>query len=217
MTDTSHKPVRQGQAAKRAAILTAARELFVQAGVERTSMDAVAARAAVSKRTVYDYYGDKRRLLLGVVEDAGEAALRMHRQLVDQYLSDRAAFEDVTELERALVALAADLGTSQLVDASYAAAVKLIAENEILLPELEDHPLDEAHSQVLAERFAHLANIGVLDIQDSRLAADHFHALTTLRVLNEPLGRRADPERVRRIMTDGAHAFVRAYGGDRRR
>lgn len=182
------------------------------------SMDAVAARAAVSKRTVYDYYGDKRRLLLGVVEDAAETALRTHRQLVDQYLSDPAAFDEVAEPERALVALAADLGSSQLVDANYAAAVKLIAENESLLPELEDHPLDEAHSQVLAERFAHLASIGVLDIQDSRLAADHFHALTTLRVLNEPLRRRADPELVRRIMTDGAHAFVRAYTscGDQR-
>ena len=76
------KPLREGQAHKRAAILTAARSLFVESGVERTSMDAVAARAGVSKRTVYDYYGDKHRLLLGVIEDAGESALTTLRESV---------------------------------------------------------------------------------------------------------------------------------------
>ncbi|MBB2913120.1 TetR/AcrR family transcriptional repressor of mexJK operon [Streptosporangium becharense] len=211
MTEATQKPVRQGQAHKRAAILAAARELFVQAGVERTSMDAVAARAEVSKRTVYDYYGDKRRLLLGVIEDAGEAALGTLRRLVEQHLSDAVAVIDAAELERVMTDFAADLGSSLLVSSDYAAAVKLIAENEPLLPELEDHPLDEAHTQALAERFEHLASIGLLDVDDPRLAADHFHALTTLRVLNEPLRRRAEAEHVRRIMTDGAHAFMRAY------
>jgi TetR/AcrR family transcriptional repressor of mexJK operon len=212
MTEATQKPVRQGQAHKRAAILTAARELFVQTGVERTSMDAIAARAEVSKRTVYDYYGDKRRLLLGVIEDAGEAALGALRDLVEQHLSDAVALEPAVELERAVTDFATDLGGSLIVSSNYAAAVKLIAENESLLPELESHPLDEAHTQALAERFAHFASIGLLDVDDPTLAADHFHALTTLRVLNEPLSRRADAERIRRVMTDGAHAFMRAYG-----
>lgn len=185
MTEATQKPVRQGQAHKRAAILAAARELFVQAGVGRTSMDAIAARAEVSKRTVYDYYGDKRRLLLGVIEDAGEAALDTLRRLIEQHPSDAVAVIDAAELERVVTDFAADLGSSLLVSSNYAAAIKLIAENEPLLPELEDHPLDEA--------------------------ADHFHALTTLRVLNEPLRRRAEAEHVRQIMTDGAHAFMRAY------
>lgn len=48
------------------AILQAARELFVSDAVERTTLDAVALRAKVSKRTVYDYYGDKRNLVLAV-------------------------------------------------------------------------------------------------------------------------------------------------------
>ncbi|MFV0253948.1 MAG: TetR/AcrR family transcriptional regulator [Beutenbergiaceae bacterium] len=211
MTEAAQKPVRQGQAHKRAAILAAARELFVQAGVERTSMDAIAARAEVSKRTVYDYYGDKQRLLLGVIEDAGEAALDTLRQLIELHLSDAVAVNDATELEQVVTNFAADLGGTLIVSSNYAAAVKLIAENETLLPELEDHPLDEAHTQALAGRFAHFASIGLLDVSDPRLAADHFHALTTLRVLNEPLRRRADAQHVQRIMTDGARAFIRAY------
>lgn len=211
MGDNIEKPVRQGQAYKRAAILTAARELLAQAGVERTSMDAIAARADVSKRTVYDYYGDKRRLLLAVIEDAGEKALATLQRLVEQHLSDDAVDRVRGGLDRALTVFAAELGRSQLESPHYAAAVKLIAENEPLLPELEDHPLDQGHVEVLAERFASFARFGLLDVDDPRLAADHFSALTTLRVLNEPLRRRGDLQHVQHVMTDGARAFMRAY------
>ncbi len=211
MAESTQKPVRTGQSHKRAVILAAARELFVQAGVERTSMDAVAARAGVSKRTVYDYYGDKRRLLLDVIEDAGEASLANLRRLVRRHLSDAAHIQATVALERAMTDFAADLGGSLLASPNYLAAVKLIAENESLLPELEDHPLDEAHAQVLAERIEHFAGIGLLDAAAPRLAAAHFQALTTLRVLNEPTRRRVDAEHVQRIMSDGARAFMRAY------
>ncbi|MBB1053997.1 TetR/AcrR family transcriptional regulator [Dietzia sp. B44] len=215
MGEATPKPVRRGQEHKRAAILLAARDLFVQSGVERTSMDAIAERAAVSKRTVYDYYGDKRRLLLGVIEDAGETALGTLRALIDTHLSDRLSPEEVADLEHAVTGFAIDLGRSQLISSHYAAAVTLIAENETLLPELDDHPLGDAHTRALAERLAHFADLGLLDADDPELAAEHFHALTTLRVLNEPLRRRADAERVQRIMTDGAHAFMRAYAARR--
>jgi len=47
---------------KRAAILEAAQELFTGQGFEHTSMDAVAARAGVSKLTVYSHFGDKASL-----------------------------------------------------------------------------------------------------------------------------------------------------------
>lgn len=209
MTTATDRPVRAGQAHKRAAILAAARELFVGSGVERTSMDAVAALAGVSKRTVYDYYGDKRHLLLGVIEEAGEGALATLRRLVGQHLGDDV--RDPGALERAFTGLAADLGATLLMSSDYVAAVRLIVENEPLLPELDDHPLDEAHSQVLTERVAHLAHAGLLDAEDPALAAAHFQALTTLRVLNEPTPRRADAAHVHRIMTDGARAFLRAY------
>lgn len=175
-------------------------------------MDAIAAQAEVSKRTVYDYYGDKRRLLLGVIEDAGEAALGTLRQLVEQYLSDEVASERAKGIEGAVAEFAAALGSSLLVSSTYAAAVKLIAENESLLPELEDHPLDKAQTHVLAERIAYFARHDLLEVEDPTLAAEHFQALTALRVLNAPLRRRAEPEHVRRIMVDGAQAFMRAYG-----
>lgn len=212
MPDAQPKSVlREGQAHKRSAILTAARELFVRDGVERTSMDAVAARAGVSKRTVYDYYGDKRRLLLGVVEQAGQAALVTLRRLIERHLPGALADGDRAATQGAIIAFSLDLGRSQLAASDYAAAVRLITENEAQLPELDDHPLEAEHNRALAERLELLAGAGLIDAPDPSLAADHFHALTTLRVLNEPGRRRADLERVDRIMTDGARAFLRAY------
>lgn len=212
MSEPTSKRVREGQAHKRAAILATARELFVDTGVERISMDAVAVGAEVSKRTVYDYYGDKRRLLLAVIEDSGESALATLRRTIDTHLRDSIAIDAAAELEVALTDFAVDLGGSLMASSDYAAAVQLIAANHAILPELDEHPLDEAHAQALTERLGHFVRRGLLDTDDPRLAADHFNALTTLRVLNEHGAKRADRERVRRIMIDGVHAFMRAYG-----
>jgi TetR/AcrR family transcriptional repressor of mexJK operon len=52
---------------KRAAILEAAREAFFANGFVGTSMDQVAARAAVSKQTVYKHFRDKDTLFREVV------------------------------------------------------------------------------------------------------------------------------------------------------
>ncbi len=54
-------------ARKRAAILGAAHGLFLQKGYAGTSMDDVAARAAVSKQTVYKHFDDKQRLFVEVI------------------------------------------------------------------------------------------------------------------------------------------------------
>ena len=210
-TQLPRKTVREGQSHKRELILAAARDLFVQSGVDRTSMDAVAARASVSKRTVYDYYGDKHGLLLGVVENAGESALSTLREATAQHLSDELPIGTAQELERALSQFAEALGASLMTSSNYVAAVKLIAENAAMLPELENHPLDVAHAEAISERMEHFAGLGLLDVEDPRLAAEHFSVLTTLRILNEPAGRRGDPELVRRIMMDGVQVFMRAY------
>ena len=51
-------------------IITAARRQFLAKGYAATSVDAIAAEAKVTKRTVYGYFPDKRSLLLGVVDAA---------------------------------------------------------------------------------------------------------------------------------------------------
>jgi TetR/AcrR family transcriptional repressor of mexJK operon len=211
-TETTVKPVREGLAHKRAAILAAARALFVAQGVERTSMDAVAAEAGVSKRTVYDYYGDKHGLLMAVIVDAGESLLVTLRRAIDDHLADDAGIEDVTALERALTDFACELGTSMLASSDYTATVRLITENAAVLTELHTHPLNVAPEEAVAERLAHFASRGLLETDDPRLAADHFNALTTLLAFSGHHAEAADDKQIRKVMTDGVHAFMRAYG-----
>lgn len=54
--------------AKRAAILEAAKQLFLSGGFSGTSMDAVAKKAGVSKLTVYSHFSDKETLFSSAVE-----------------------------------------------------------------------------------------------------------------------------------------------------
>jgi len=53
---------------RRAQILDAAAEIFLDKGFDQTAMDAVAARAGVSKATVYAHYRDKTGLFEAVIE-----------------------------------------------------------------------------------------------------------------------------------------------------
>ncbi|HAS8511956.1 TPA: TetR/AcrR family transcriptional regulator [Vibrio vulnificus] len=49
---------------KREAILTAAKQAFLEFGVQNTSMDKLAALAGVSKRTVYNHFSSKEALVM---------------------------------------------------------------------------------------------------------------------------------------------------------
>ena len=62
-----HGPGRPKDMEKRAAILEAAKALFIRNAFAGTSMDAVAAEAGVSKLTVYSHFGDKDNLFREVI------------------------------------------------------------------------------------------------------------------------------------------------------
>jgi TetR/AcrR family transcriptional regulator of autoinduction and epiphytic fitness len=59
----------RGQQRKRVAILKAAREEFLTSGFESSGVDAIAARAGVSKQTLYNHFGSKEALFSQVVDD----------------------------------------------------------------------------------------------------------------------------------------------------
>lgn len=54
---------------RRAAVVTAARDLFLAQGVEATSVDAIARRAGVAKGTVYLSFPTKQRLVRAIEEE----------------------------------------------------------------------------------------------------------------------------------------------------
>lgn len=68
-------PGRPKDPAKRAAILEAARTLFIQHGFDGVSMDQIAAGAGVSKLTVYSHFGDKENLFSAAVASYCEQQL----------------------------------------------------------------------------------------------------------------------------------------------
>ena len=53
---------------KRAQIIEAATKLFMKSGYGAVSMDAIAARANVSKRTVYGHFADKATLFIAIMD-----------------------------------------------------------------------------------------------------------------------------------------------------
>ncbi|OLF16613.1 TetR/AcrR family transcriptional regulator [Actinophytocola xanthii] len=204
------KVLRAGSAPKRAAILTAARELFLSVGFDRSSVDAVAARAGVSKRTVYDYFGDKQTLLQAVVDTAGRATMATIERTLDETL---AGVTEPAELEDALVTFAMRISTEMLGSAEYATLARLaLADSRPRGAQVDSQLITNAPEEAVAARFAALGRAGLLEVPDPRLAADHFVALTFGVALNR-LGA-ADltrDERVHPLVVEGARVFLRAY------
>ena len=66
MGDVPHFDHRRSPA-KHRAIMAAAASVFVREGFDRTSVDAVAAEARVSKRTIYNHFHDKESLFISVI------------------------------------------------------------------------------------------------------------------------------------------------------
>jgi TetR/AcrR family transcriptional repressor of mexJK operon len=80
------------------AIAQAALRLFLRDGYERTSVDAIAAEAGVSKRTIYNRYTDKENLFRSVLQDMFTEMMAVFRRIADAQLTD------VTDVEASLTA-----------------------------------------------------------------------------------------------------------------
>lgn len=70
-TTTSHQRLTDR---KRLAIIGAATEEFLAAGFDATSMDRIAARASVSKRTVYNHFPSKEALFAAILRQLWDAS-----------------------------------------------------------------------------------------------------------------------------------------------
>ncbi|GAA4662381.1 TetR/AcrR family transcriptional regulator [Arthrobacter cryoconiti] len=206
------KGLREGSPLKRRAILDAARVLFVAEGFERTSVDAVALRANVSKRTVYDYYGGKSTLLVRVVEEVGQALMDSIHLAIRAHLGDEASLTGSRELEAALIAFALQVASSTIESSDYAAFVKLVSTEGSHLTEMSGHSLADAPENAIAERLAYFAREGLLEVTNANRAADHFVALSFALVINNGgvFGKPSVPDTTETI-TEGVRAFFRAY------
>jgi TetR/AcrR family transcriptional regulator of autoinduction and epiphytic fitness len=105
---------------KRLAVIRAAIEEFLAAGFDATSMDRIAARANVSKRTVYNHFPSKEALFAEILRQlwdashSGEplvyrAALPLREQLIELLMRKLRLLNDEAFLSLARVAIAAGI------------------------------------------------------------------------------------------------------------
>jgi TetR/AcrR family transcriptional repressor of mexJK operon len=202
------RPLRHGSPDKRAAITQAALDVFLRDGYARTSVDTIATEAGVSKRTIYDYYGDKRRLFLSVIEETSAAQTEAFQKMLDRSLGES------DDLEAALLAFGREFATAVARSPQRSAVMRLLVAEAAHFPELTRNwrPVGPAQ-QALAARLHSLARQHRLHIADPLEAAEHFGALVTGAVNNRSLFGTVDLDdtEIDRLVTSGVRAFLRAY------
>lgn len=199
-----------GSEVKRSSIAQAALRLFLRDGFARTSVDAIAEEAGVSKRTIYNHYGDKERLFLSVVSETYDAMITVMVELMDWYLSD----VPDEAVEASIIAFACEAALLAARSSERSAIIRLMMSEATHFPELREVQIrPRGVTAAIAERLARLAARGLLDVPEPEDAANHLFALTMGQMNNRTLFGAlplSDAE-IRRMASSGARAFLRAY------
>ncbi|NUR25536.1 MAG: TetR/AcrR family transcriptional regulator [Catenulispora sp.] len=180
MTET---PDQTRTARKRQAILQAATTLFLRDGYAATSMDQVAAAAAVSKQTVYKQFADKQSLFRAIVTGTVE-------EVSDPVAHQVADLSRSTDPEADLHALARAL-LDQVIQPQVTQLRRLVIAEAGRFPELGRLFYERGPGrtvEALATAFGALADRGVLHLDDARdahAAAEHFNWLVISTPMNQ--------------------------------
>jgi len=192
--------------AKHAAILETAGKLFLEQGYERTTVEAIAAAAGVSKLTVYSHFGDKTGLFRTLVTNK----CRSYFEHTDyDSLRDLPVDQALTRIARSFMGL--------MLNPDVVALHRLLMASAAHNPELTEmfygtgpEPTITGVADVLRE----LDKAGTLRIEDPWRAADHLLSMLRgdvhLRALLN-LRDQADEARVEAHITDCVAVFLRAY------
>ncbi|MGE0214646.1 TetR/AcrR family transcriptional regulator [Mycolicibacterium sp.] len=189
---------------KRNAILDAAQELFVADGYELTSVDAIAARADVSKRTVYDHFGDKEGIHAAVVDRVASRLLGTVRLALEEELGPGC------DPKVGLLSFARRVATETFPSSDYVEFRHLAARGTAR--RRVPGSTRNAPKELFTERITAFAEAGILRTANPRRAAEHYIALTFLLALDT-----LDPttsggwDAIDAILVDGVAAFLRAY------
>jgi TetR/AcrR family transcriptional regulator, mexJK operon transcriptional repressor len=179
---TEAMPVLGRSARKRHAILSAGRALFLSNGYQGTSVDQIAASAAVSKQTVYKHFGDKHELLLAIVNNALDSTVTPFLERID-------ALAETADLESELTALAADYLRAVLQE-PVVQLRRLVVGEANRVPALAQLYYEQAPARMLTaftECFSRLHDRGLLHVHEPALAAEHFAFLIVGRCIDQAL------------------------------
>jgi TetR/AcrR family transcriptional regulator, mexJK operon transcriptional repressor len=157
---------------KRQAIMEAATQLFLENGYTGTSMDQIAARAMVSKLTVYKNFADKQQLFATMTMTVAQA--------VDALVDDiTGTLDNAQDLETDLRDLARRYVTA-VIQPDVLRMRRLVIAEAPRFPELARSYYERAPERALktlATGFQRLTERGLLRIDEPLDAAHHFASL----------------------------------------
>jgi TetR/AcrR family transcriptional regulator, mexJK operon transcriptional repressor len=200
-------------ARSRQAIIQAASEVFLRHGYLGATTDEVAARASVSKQTVYKQFGDKQHLFAEVILDT-------ITQVVGG-LSDAVAnsLEDAQDVRKALRDLAEGY-LRGLLQPDVLRLRRLVIAEADRFPEVGRAWFDQGFGSALGtlgHSMQRLADRGLLhDLGDPTLAAYQFAGLVMYQPMNQAMfaGTDALPpgDKLAQIADAAVDVFLAAYG-----
>lgn len=115
---------------RRASIIQAAYDSFIELGFGRTTTAAVAARAKISKRSIYQFFGNQTELFAAVVEEHRHVILDLPRPVGE----DRPILDALTDIFRL------DIGDKA--EREREAILRLITRESAQFPDLSDYLYD---------------------------------------------------------------------------
>jgi len=197
---------------KRRAILQAATEVFLRNGYLGASMDEVAARAAVSKQTVYKQFEDKEHLFAEII-------LGTTAQVVDGFARAANALDQATDAPQALRALARRF-VDNLTQPDLLRLRRLVLSEADRFPDLAGAWFERGFHRslvLLGESMQRLADRGTLrDLPNPTLAAYQFAGLVMYKPMNQVMfaGTHAGPpaSELESIADQAVEVFLAAYG-----
>jgi TetR/AcrR family transcriptional repressor of mexJK operon len=194
----------------RAAVAEAATTLFLRTGYQGTSVDDIAALAQVSKRSVYNNFGDKDTLFTEIVLGYTATA----EQFASRLVADLPSADDVPTAVR-------DLARRHLAVVTQPQVLRLrrlIILEATRFPDLAAEYYRRAPGRVvsaLTQAFGELHARGELNAPCPERAAEHYSYLvlgaTLDNALFDPDGPTPSPAELERIADEGAEAFLAAY------
>jgi TetR/AcrR family transcriptional regulator, mexJK operon transcriptional repressor len=199
---------------KRKALLLAATEVFLDKGYDSTSMDDVAAKAGVSKPTVYKYFSDKERLFAEIVRATTGEIDDLVRLVIE-------TMGGQTSVESDLIVLARHFITA-LMQPRILRLRRLIIGNADRFPDVGRSWYEQGFERVLATlaiSFQSLADRKLLCVDDPLLAANHFVGLLLWIPVNKAMftgDHRSSPDELERSAAAAVHAFLAGYGSTSR-
>lgn len=209
---SDHSEADTRSARKRRVIMEAATTAFLRGGYLGTSMDEIAALAAVSKRTVYNHFTDKEQLFTDII-------LTTSDQVVGELVQTATlALEETDDAERDLRELARALITA-ICQPEVLRLRRLVIGETDRFPELGRTYWERGFERglaTLAGKLQQLAERGLLRLEDPLLAAQQFAGMILWVPVNRVMFCGEDaalpPAEIDRQASAGAHAFLAAYG-----